>query len=252
MFIHKRFNIFWSSALVATVISLLKYLFNYFSLEPLVITPLHTGILAGTVFIIGFILSSTHADYKESEKLPVDIATATGNLYQDALLLHSKEPRFPIHDFAVLLKDLLVLLKKDIAHHGRESFSKTNELGKYFLTMESLGVPPNYIVKLKQDQAVIVRAMLRMHYLLRIQPLPSAFILVESIVFIMIALLLVTHIGATPDELIITGFFSFTYVYLLKLIKVMDKPFHAEGITEDDVSMFLIEEEINKLSSDNL
>lgn len=137
---------------------------------------------------------------------------------------------------------MLLLLKKDIQHHGRESLSKTQELGKYFLEMEALGVLANYIVKVKQDQAVIIRNMLRMHYLLRIKPLPSAFVLVESIVFIMIVLLLFTDVGAVQDDLVISGFFSFVYIYLLNLIRIMDKPFHAEGTTEDDVSLFLIEE----------
>jgi hypothetical protein len=229
-------------------ILVLKYAINKLEWEALTITSLHTGILAGTVFVLGFILSGVHTDYKESEKIPVDIVNAVASLQQDALLLKSKEPSFDYNGFTKILKDLLHLFKKDIESHGRESLEEIKKLGEYFLEMEKLNVPANYIVKLKQDQSIILRNMLRAHYLLRISPLPSAFILVVSIVVISITLLLFTKIGALVDGLVTLGFFSFVYIYLLRLIQVMDKPFHAEGTTQDDVSLFLVEEQIKKLS----
>lgn len=236
---------------MAAAILLLKLAINEADWEFLSVTSMHSGILAGTIFVLGFILSGAHSDYKDSEKIPVDIANAVESLRQDAELLKTKEPSFPLDEYFADLKSLLLLVKKDIQSHGRESFTITKKLVGYFADMEKLNVPANYIVKLKQDQATIVRSLLRMHYLLRISPLPSAFILVESIVFIMIGLLLFTNIGKVSDELTTTGFFAFIYIYLLHLIRVMDKPFHAEGTTKDDVSLFLIEEQIEKLNAKN-
>lgn len=247
----KRFQIFLNTIAAVIVILFFKHLINIAEWEIFSITSLHTSILAGTIFVLGFILSGAHTDYKDSEKIPVDVVNSVESLYQDAILLKAKEPSFDLRGYAKILTELLYFMKKDIQSHGRESFVKTKELGQYFLQMEKLNVPANYIVKLKQDQSTIIRNMLRMHYLLRISPLPSAFILVQSIVGIIIAMLIFTHVGKDIDELVTTGFFSFVYIYLLNLIRVMDKPFHPEGTTQDDVSLFLVEEEIEKLASED-
>lgn len=245
---NSRIYILWTTLVLVAGILLLKHGINKLGLEVLSTTSLHTGILAGTVFVLGFILSSTHTDYKESEKIPTDIVNAIESLHQDASLLNAKEPGFPLKEFTLNLKEILVAFKTDIQNHTQESFKKAKGLGSYFPAMEKLNVPANYIVKLKADQALIIRNILRMHYLLRISPLPSAFILVESISVVMILMLLFTQVGAPADEFVITGFFAFLYVYLLRLIRVMDRPFHAEGTTQDDVSLFQIEEQIKKFS----
>jgi hypothetical protein len=248
MYNTKRIFILWTTLVAVAAILVLKYVINQAGWEFLAITSLHTGMLAGTIFVLGFILSSTHADYKESEKIPVEIANAIESLHQDAILLNAKETSFPLQKFKSSLYTILVTFKQDIQNHTHESVKKAKALGAYFPIMENLNVPANYIVKLKQDQAAIIRSLLRVSYLLRISPLPSAFILVEAISLVMVLMLLFTQVGRLVDEFFITGFFSFIYIYLLRLIRVMDRPFHTEGTTQDDVSLFIIEGQIQKLS----
>lgn len=42
--------------------------------EFIVVSPLHTSIVAGAIFIVGLMLTGTMSDYKESERLPSGFA----------------------------------------------------------------------------------------------------------------------------------------------------------------------------------
>jgi hypothetical protein len=243
-----RWRIFRQTAIIAIGVLIIKYVFHILDWEILTVTSLHSSVLAGTIFVLGFILSSTHADYKESEKMPVELSTALENLYQDGMLFKEKNKEFDLDSLRENITEVLRQFKKDVQDHTSESFQKAKELALHIAKMEAMGAPANYVVKMKQDQATVVRTTLRMRYLLRIQPLPSAFILVEFIVFGVITMLMLTDIPKLADEMAITAFFSFLYYYILKLIEVMDLPFHAEGTTQDDVSLFLLEEQIERLA----
>ncbi len=233
--------------MIVIIITAVKVVFQYFHWEILSVTPLHTGLLAGSVFVLGFILSSTHTDYKESEKMPVELTTAIESIHQDSVLCKQEYPDFKLNELQTLLNGILIAFREDVQNHTDNAFVKAKELAQYFKQMEKLGIPANYIVKLKQEQNTIIKIILRMHYLQKIQPLPSAFILVKSIVFIIIAMLLLTKIGDLRDEIIVTAFISFIYIYILKLIKVMDTPFHPSGATQDDISLFLLKEQQERL-----
>ena len=56
--------------------------------------------------------------------------------------------------------------------------------------MERLGIPANFIVRLKTEEGIIRKSLLRLYYIQRIDFLPSSFILMESIVVLVLALLL--------------------------------------------------------------
>ena len=56
------------------VIVLLKYGFHLLNWEPIEQSSLHNGVLSSATFVIGFLLSATIADYKESERLPSEFS----------------------------------------------------------------------------------------------------------------------------------------------------------------------------------
>lgn len=244
----KKFKIFRQTFFIIVGLLIIKAIIHTFGWDILEPTSLHTGILAGSVFVLGFILSSTHADYKESEKMPVVLTTTIESMYQDGLLFKEQYKKFPLDDFRQYLHDIIVLFRKDIHDHGHRSLEKVRGLSVYILQMEKLGVPANYIVKLKQERNTMMSIILRMQYLLRIQPLPSAFILVQSLATLIILMLLFTTVGGMLESFLVVGFFSFIYIYMLHLIRVMDAPFGAEGSTQDDISLFLLKDEQLRLS----
>jgi hypothetical protein len=164
------------------------------------------------------------------------------------LLFKKQYPDFNLDELQKNLSEIITAFKKDLIEHTKESFFKAKDLSLLFAKLESFGVPANYIVKLKQDQNSILRVILRVNYLQKIQPIPSAFILVESIVVGLIGILLVTKMDSLLNELTAIGFIAFIFIYMFKLIKVLDTAFHLEGSTMDDVSLFHLEDQEKRIS----
>ena len=63
---------------VAAVMVLLKWLYDLSPLKHLELSPLLGGVIAAEVFIVGFILSGTAADFKEAERLPGEVVGQPG------------------------------------------------------------------------------------------------------------------------------------------------------------------------------
>ena len=55
-------------------------------------------------------------------------------------------------------------------------------------------------------------------------------------------LLTVTKIEPFHDAIIVIVFLTYIFVYILKLLRTLDKPFQKSGTTMDDVSLFLLHE----------
>lgn len=217
----------------------LKYIFIYFDLRPIELGSLHSAIVSGATFVIGFLLSATIADYKESERIPSDFATQVEDMYTDAKSIHASYPSFDLNAFREQLHKTAKGFSKDVRTKTYDSRKDINGLAPFFADMEKGKVPPNFVVKLKQQQTALLRARQRVSYIQRIKFIPSATILARSIVVLVILTLLFTNVDG---GLMIVGLISFILFYMLILINVISTPFHQAGKTRDDVSLFLVNE----------
>jgi hypothetical protein len=67
--------------------------------------------------------------------------------------------------------------------------------------------------------------------------------MIMSMVAIILVLLMFTDMGGLLESLVTLGFLSFFFIYLLRLLNVIDKPFKVgRERTDDDVSLFLLTE----------
>lgn len=226
----------------------LKFIFHDFHLELIVLGSLHSSAISGVIFVIGFLLSATIADYKEAEKIPAEAASTIENMHEDAYSIHLNYPDFDFEGYRQQLGTVAVSFTKDLRNsRSHEARNALRDLGNLHAAMEKADVPANFIVKLKQQHASLQRHLARVNYIQRITFLPSASILAWSIVILAVALLLLTEIEPFIGGLLITGVISFILIYVLLLIQVIKTPFHSEGRTKDDVSLFLLERTIKHL-----
>lgn len=209
--------------------------------EFITISPLHTSIVAGAIFIVGLMLTGTMADYKESERLPTDTAAALEAIYREGASVKAQWPEFDLERMVDVLARVPHTLREDLIDGSGNTIDTVEELTESFLEMDRLGVPPNYIARLKEAQAQIVRNLMRVHYIQRIDFLPSAFTLVELILALLIALLMFTQVANTLTDAILLGFISLIFLYILRLLRVLDSPFRPSGVGLDDVSLYQID-----------
>ena len=65
---------------------------------------------------------------------------------------------------------------------------------------------------------------------------------------IIIVVLAFMEIEPTYEAVIILAFISFFFISLLRLLRIMDRPFHDEERTDDDVSLFLLRRSVERLN----
>ncbi len=242
MRIFATFRIFIISVLAAAAIVGLKYILHYFDIEPITMGSLHGSVISGVIFVIGFLLSATIADYKESERLPAEIASTIESMSEDALSIEENYPKLKAAAYQRQLHVIAVAMLADLrSSKNNTARTELHNLNKLHSQMEKAGVPANFIVKLKQQQALLLRHLFRVNYIQRIIFVPSTNILAWSIVVLAALLLLMTNMDPFVAGTVITGAIMFILVYVLQLIRVIRTPFHDEGKTKDDVSLFLIE-----------
>lgn len=248
----RKYNIFISSALLVFVVLALKLLIEYFSLEVFGLSSLFTSIIAGGVFILSIMLSNLVADYKESDKLPAEIAAAIENIYDEGLLFKEARNEFHIELLRQKLFEILEGLESDIGDssmRSRKAHLALDGLHESFEEMAKLGLAPNYIVRLKQEQGLLRKGLLRMYHIQRINFIPSASILAETMTVLIIGLLLFTKIEPWIDGLIMVTFISYLFIYLIKLMKEIEAPFGMSGRSMDNISLFLLREVKEEMSA---
>ena len=236
----KLFRIFYISLILTLVVVILKYTFHELGWELIEQTSLHNSVISSVTFVIGFLLSATIADYKESERIPSDFASNLEDMYDDAASIHKSYPVFDIDAFRKQLHTIAIGFSRDARKKSYDARQDIRKLSPFYAAMEAGKVPPNFIVKLKQQQTQLLRSRQRVNYIQRIKFIPSATILARSIVIGVIVLLTLTNIDPFYGGLVISAIISFILIYMLILIRTISTPFHEAGKTRDDVSLFLV------------
>lgn len=238
----KKYRIFLLSVAIAALVVAVKYILHALQLETIELGSLHSSLISGVIFVLGFLMSATIADYKEAERIPADVASAIENMQEDVRSIAINYPKFDLADYEKQLQKVAKAFADDVrnskSRQARQHIARLTELNA---GLETAGVPANFIVKLKQQQALILRQLHRVNYIQRITFIPSASILAWSIVLLAITLLLTTEVEPFFGGMILTGGITFILVYVLQLLQVIRTPFHDEGKTQDDVSLFLLD-----------
>ncbi len=241
-------RIFLASLSITVVLVAFKYWLHQIDFEVIAQTSLHNGVISSVVFVLGFILSATIADYKESEKIPAEFASTIQDIYDDASATHKSYPKFDLKKLHASLVGIAKSFRSGTRSNRTELRAEIADLHEIFAQMEKAGVPPNFVVKLKQQQAQLLKNMFRVNYIQKIQFIPSAYFFARTMIVIVIGLLLLTNIDPFYGGLAITGAIAFMLIYMILLIKKISVPFQAKGETQDDVSLFLLRETIDYLN----
>lgn len=183
-------------------------------------------VLTGAVFLTGFLLAGTMADYKESEKLPGELAN---NLEALEAMFEFNQLLSPQLDVKHLQREVLTLtdaikgwLVKRLttqevfaaleAINGALSFMNDNGAGK------GAGYALGPISK--------VRSLVnRIDVIRRTGFLPPAYALLEVLLGLILVLLMVAKFKSQVAEFVIVPTVTLLNVYMLRLIRDIDDPF---------------------------
>jgi hypothetical protein len=218
----------------------LKFAVHYFGGEFLPLSSLFTAIISANIFLVGFLISGVLVDYKESEKIPGDMASCLETMADECTILHkskklpaAKECLSCISGFADSLIDWF---------HKRERTTKVldkiSSFNDYFIEFESQ-TQATFIARLKQEQNMLRKMVYRVHTIRETSFLGSGYAIVEIITAILVIGLIVIKIDPFYESIFFVAFVSFILIYMIYFIKDLDNPFgyHLEDSYVEDVSL---------------
>ena len=237
----KKWGLTIEALVIVFILLVLKALIFYYGLEVATASPLIPALVGGVIFTIAIIFTGTLADYKESEKIPGELAASIKALYNDSKVL-------PIDDDTTSSMRIHII---ELLHAINSNFRKNNwDLHEINSTMNAInndirllsvkGMAPPLIVKLRVELINIDKISNRIKTIAETSFIPAAYGIAELAVGAVLIMLLFLKIEPVYEGLALIGATSSLLIGLILLIKDMDNPFEVGKKTYADVDLSLL------------
>lgn len=223
-----------------------------------------TIIFTGAFFVFGLLLAATMSDFKESERIPGEVASNLEAI-KDWIYLAFKAPRTGSSIVGNedlnphFLRQQMILITDGIISwiYSKEKDSnvlfplirKSNEIAYYFAER---GVDKEAIKGIQENTNALRKQLTRAYSISRNNFIEPAYTLLKSILIIIMSLLLVTKFKTTVADYFVTAAITFLFCYLYLLIRGLDDPFDAHNSEDTNVDLKPINRFRQRLESDFL
>lgn len=255
MSLAKRFHLFFRVLPIIVALALVKAGVHYLGLEFMPLDGLVPSLIAGSIFLIGFLLAQVLGEYREAERMPADIRTALEAIHDDVLFLARRQARVDVAGFRAALTDIVRTFDEGLGVKGGHrnlapAIARVGGLSDLFLELQDLDISERYIVRLKGGQDTLRHAFLRVAHIQKMEFVPSVHVLVQTLVVASLFILLFLRTSGAWESMLILIFVGYMFVYSLMLIKELDEPFREGEGTVDDVSLFQLREFLAKIEAE--
>jgi hypothetical protein len=203
-------------------------------------------VLTGGIFLVGFMLAGTMSDYKESEKLPAELACTLEALEETITTSAVSKPSLDAKKMKASLfevtTDISNWFLKKITYD--QMFASLSNLQPMISKMEEVG-GTSYATRMLGELNSLRKIISRIGVISRTNFLATGYALLESLIFAIILLLLISKFKSVLAEYILISFVSLIYVYMYRLIQDIDDPFEYSESGEPgaaEVGLFPFEE----------
>lgn len=237
---------------VAVCMILLKWLYDESALKHLDFSPLLTGVIAAEVFIIGFILSGTTADFKEAERLPGELVASLETIADECLIMDAELQIPEARECLSLLAEIGASVRLWLLHDTDLDgvIAKLRQLNPFFMVFAPK-IQAGFTTRLKSEQANIRKLVIRMDTMRRTSYVSAGYLIAEVTALMILVLLMITEIGPLAPTILVVGVITCLMVYMLALIRDIDNPFEYRGGLPGpaDVDLTVIERSEARLRS---
>jgi len=242
---QSRYQLFFKTLPFALAAAGLKITVHYLGWEfiPSDMAAFFPGALTGIIFLLGFVLAGVISDYKESEKMPNDLAASLFVLWQEsdiawknfqnqgAITLHKK------------LKQFVPMLKKDFFIDRNNKLAELVETFSDDFSVLDQNVAAPLMGRLRQEQANIRKTLGRIEVIKDTDFAPSVYFSIRAIctVFLTLYCCLQTNPTTWWGSIIVVSLFSFVISTIILIIADIEDPFEYG----DDLNTSISVDEVN-------
>ncbi len=251
--IWRKWSIAFKLVPLIVLVALLKFLSHKFGFEIMELNALFTSLVAGTIFLVGFLISGVLSDYKESEKLPSELSASIKSMYDDTYTILKGKDSETAHRFIEFQKSFSNSLMDWFYKNEKTRLilSRISMMNDFFIEFDKEGVQANYIIKLKNEQNSIRKMILRIDTIRDTEFIGSAYAIVEAMGFLTGLGLIIIKIEPFYASLFITLLVTFLISYMFLLIKDLDNPFDytVKGERGTEISLKPIRDVIAEINA---
>lgn len=219
------------------LIVMTKLVIHYSGYEFLTLNSLFTAIISANIFLIGFLISGTLADHKESEKLPSDLASSIETMTDEGLIIYqnkkSPEAKKYLQKMVSFNQSLIAWFYKK--ERTENILRQLHSFNHDFLIFETQ-TQANFIVRLKQEQNLIRKMVHRIDTIRDTSFLATGYAIAEIITATLVIGLVFIKIDPFYESVFFVSFVSFILIYMVHFIKDLDNPFgysDADNLVEE-------------------
>lgn len=239
----KNWLLFLQASILVAIVVGAKLAVHSFGLELLSLNNLFSGIIAGNVFLMGFLLSGVLSDYKEAERIPGEMANALATLYEECAHLasakNSEAARLCVQACADLVEQINLWFHRQL--RTRELLDLTRRCNTLLSELEPT-IPANHVVRLKSELTSLRRLIVRTDTIRDTSFISSGYLIASSVTGLLCIGLILSKIEPFTESLFFVGVISFLMMFLLLLIRDLDDPFAFDkNSSAENVSLYPIE-----------
>ncbi|MCP9775472.1 hypothetical protein [Cyanobium sp. WAJ14-Wanaka] len=218
-----------------------KVLVHALGWETIQVTPLFTSVVASTVFLLGFLLNGVLSDFKESEKLPAEIATSLEVLGLEIQAISAHNPAAAVQGHLVAVADLAEgmvawLLTRITTEQFMQLFHRV--YGSVVQASVLLKGNATLQARLVAEMANILRLANRVETIRETSFVPLVYWLANLGTGLLCFGLVFMAVRTLPEALFFLAVIAFLLIFLIRLVVDLDNPFgFGDPHSAEDVSL---------------
>ncbi len=233
----KKWGLIGKALLITGVLVIVRLAIDLSNYDILGLTNLITAFIGGAIFTVAIIFAGTLTDYKESEKIPNEIAVSILTLYQDSRLIRPGDSPVAVH-IREHIRSLSAIVVENFRNnvYPNDTIRKAvAEINDDIYSLADQNSPPQYLVKLRTELANIDRLTSRVKVIAETSFIPAAYAISEIAVAGVILVLLFVKLDPYYEGIVIFAIITILLLSIILLIKDMDNPFEFGKKTFADV-----------------
>ncbi len=237
---------------MALVLLLVRLLFDFLNFDVISLSTLVTAFIGGAIFTVAIIFTGTLTDYKESERIPGDLAASIRALYSECNFCRTDAGLVKATQNHIV--ELLSVFNANFRNNKWDVGAINAAMERVnadLWVMTDKNVAPPMIVRLRVEMVNIDRISNRVRQIAETSFIPAAYSIAELATAASIILLFFVKLEFFEGILLFTVL-STLLIALILLIKDMDDPFEVGVESYADVNLFLLwdlEETLKKESA---
>jgi hypothetical protein len=239
----KKYGLIVTALGISVVLLVARFIIDTLNLDLISINTVIGSFVGAAIFTIAIILAGTMTDFKESERIPGELATALKNLYHDSRLIQLGD-REPVIVMQRHIRELVEVINGNFRNNEwnlrRDIIPAMDAINDDLARLAELNVPPNFLVKISSELSAVDRLANRIEIIMETSFIPAAYAIAELATAGVILILLFIKLDPYFEGLVVITVISALLIALLLLIRDMDNPFEVGRQSYADVDMRLL------------